>query len=77
MGTVFVEVAGSFNETGRATFSAEDGGHTMALHRAIAFLERKIPGAIIQDHALHDAGDHPMSAFGKLPDPRPEGLREP
>ena len=66
MGTVFVEVAGSFNDTTKKSFSAEEGGHAMALHRGIELLNSLLPGAIIQDHELDRARDRPPVAdFGK------------
>ncbi len=78
MGTVFVEVAGSFEQAGKLVVCAENGGHTLALQRAISFLQNKIPGAIRQDHALHDKGDRPpKSDFGEFPEHEPQGLREP
>jgi hypothetical protein len=44
----------------------------------IAFLINKLPGAIRQDHALHDQGNRPpASDFGKLAKVSPGGPQPP
>lgn len=65
---VNVRVAGSFSEKLDVSFSASEGGHAMALHRAISKLSELMPGAIQLDHSLQAEGQKPpRSDFGVLP----------
>lgn len=59
MGQVRVVIAGSFGGYHDNTFSAEDGGHALALTRAMRELVSMMPHAIRLDHELHASGDHP------------------
>ena len=68
MGMVSVEIGGSFKEAGRFSACAEEGGHALALQRAISFLNDRLPSAIRQDHRLHDEGTRPPgNDFGWQP----------
>jgi hypothetical protein len=76
MGMVSVTVRGSFPEHAQDTYSAEEGGHALALQRAIARLTGMLPKAIQLDHQLHGDGEQPPKApFGHAvqpPTPRSE-----
>jgi len=72
MGIVTVVIEGSFTRDVRDAFSAEDGGHAMAISRAIASLNEQMPAAIKRDHDLHERDNRPpKSGFGTLPDTDP------
>lgn len=43
MGIVRIQIAGSFGKSDTREFSAMEGGHAMALSRAIAFLSFEMP----------------------------------
>ena len=58
MGMIRIYTAGSF-PTENTEFCAEEGGHANAIQRAIAWLNNRLPDAIIQDHKLHDRGERP------------------
>ena len=65
MGQVSISINGSFGKVVNQSFSAEHGGHVMALNRAISILVAEIPGAVRLDHQLHSEGQHPSRAdFG-------------
>ena len=67
MGMLTIKIEGSFTEQVGAKFCAEEGGHALAIQRAISFLTDQLPSAIQLDHKLHDDGDRPpVSDFGKL-----------
>lgn len=68
MGAIIITIHGSFKET-TASYDAEDGGHAMAIQRAIQFLNSVLKDAIVKDHRLHDAGEQPSKAdFGRSQD---------
>jgi hypothetical protein len=68
MGMVNITIRGSFGKASDKTFSAMEGGHAMALTRAIAHLTDQLPHAIQLDHKLAKDGDKPpQSDFGQLP----------
>ena len=68
MGMVEVKLSGSFGNGG-VSFIAEQGGHAMAISRAISFLNGQLPDAIRLDHALHDKNERPpQSDFGWVPE---------
>lgn len=70
MGMVAIQIRGSFGNKPNVTFSAMEGGHALALTRAIEYLTSQLPAAIQADHRLHDGGDRPpKSDYGKLPVP--------
>ena len=74
MGRIVIRMEGSFTYGGEIQFSAEEGGHTLAIQRAIGWLIDRQQSAIIQDHRLHAAGTHPpLSGFGKLHAPLKKG----
>ena len=64
MGMVTIQIRGSFTKTPDAQFSATEGGHAMALTRAISYLTDQLGPAIQKDHALHDKSQHPDPDFG-------------
>ncbi len=67
MGQVRVTIAGSFTNCVEFEASAREGGHAMALCRAIKFLNAELPAAIRKDHALQRRNAVPdISDFGKL-----------
>ena len=67
MGLIRVSMEGTF-PTRKATFNGREGGHAMAISRAIEFLNSQLPWAIERDHCLHDKGDRPdKSPFGTVP----------
>lgn len=67
MGMVAVQVRGSFGSKPDATFSALEGGHALALTRAIQHLTALLPEAIQNDHNCHSKGIRPpTSDFGVL-----------
>ena len=69
MGMVNVQIRGSFGNKPDGQFSAMEGGHALALSRAINFLIAHMPDAIALDHELARAGDKPPhSDFGRLPE---------
>jgi len=66
MGTVRVVIDGSFDRRVDETFSATEGGHALALIRAIKALTDEMPAAIQKDHKLHANNDTPPgSPFGQ------------
>lgn len=67
MGMVNVVIRGSYGKAHDKTFSAMEGGHALALSRAITFLSQQMPLAIQLDHKLAADGDKPPQAdFGRL-----------
>jgi len=63
MGYLVVETGGSFPSR-RRQFSAQTSGHAHAVAEAIAYLaEEVLPGAIAQDHRLHEQGARPDQGF--------------
>lgn len=61
MGTIKIQVEGSFYHR-RKEFSAQQRGHAQAVAEAIQFLSTSVlPGAIEQDHVLHEGGHMPSS----------------
>lgn len=65
MGKITITVEGSFPDVGTSVNSALDGGHAVAVSRAISVLNNLLPGAIALDHQLHDNGDRPpIEDFG-------------
>lgn len=67
MGMIHLRLEGTF-PADAIELSAENGGHANAIARAIAWLNDRLPAAIILDHKLHDAGKRPYLAdFGKAP----------
>ena len=68
MGMVNISIQGSFGRPVSKSFSAMEGGHVMALARAIQALTSEIPHAIQLDHQLAQSGEKPPhSDFGQLP----------
>ena len=66
MGTIIIEIHGSFTPHNRRQFSALHGGHAEAVAEAIEWLAREIlPKAIEQDHQLQRSGANPRLGFGK------------
>ena len=66
MGMITIIVEGSFKKQRDRSFSAMHGGHAQAVAEAIEFLSSEmLPGAIEQDHALHEDGARPEVGFGK------------
>ena len=66
MGTIIIEVTGSFSPSRRGQFSALYGGHAEAVAEAIEWLAKEIlPKAIEQDHQLQKEGALPNEGFGK------------
>jgi hypothetical protein len=67
MGMLEVTFTGSFMDApDRQEFSAEEGGHAMAISRAMAYLSEQLPIAIALDHRLHSQEEYPRSGFGKV-----------
>lgn len=67
MGTITIKVEGSFpNSPFSAIFSGEDGGHQLALHRAVSWLQAQMPESIVLDHALHGKGQEPIAGYGRM-----------
>lgn len=67
MGSVTITTLGSFPVIRTLRYSAMEGGHAMALSRAIDHLTSMMPKAIQLDHRLHDEGTLPPDAdFGKI-----------
>jgi hypothetical protein len=64
MGMVRIEIVGSFGPKQDQNFTAEEGGHALAIARAIDFLSKQLPGAIRLDHKLHYQGEYPATPFG-------------
>lgn len=70
MGMITVEIRGSFGKATSKAFSAMEGGHAMAVTRAIEHLTNELPNAIRLDHKLAAEGEKPpTSDFGTLPAP--------
>lgn len=70
MGMVRVQIRGSFGNRPDAEYSAMEGGHAMAITRAISYLTSELPAAIKLDHQLAATGDKPpRAAFGELAPP--------
>lgn len=69
MGMVSISIRGSFGKrNGQKEFSAMEGGHALAITRAIAALTVELPHAIQLDHQLAGTGEKPpKSDFGVLP----------
>jgi len=67
---ITVTIQGSFGKHSTKTFSAMEGGHAMAISRAMAHLVDEMPHAIRLDHKLAAEGEKPpTSDFGTLPAP--------
>ena len=67
MGMIKIEMKGSFLEGGDFTVSAEEGGHALAIQRAMSWLNEKMGSAIRLDHSLQEAGTvPPVSPFGEI-----------
>jgi hypothetical protein len=65
---VAIQIRGSFGNKPDVTFSALEGGHALALTRAIQHLTSLLPDAIQNDHKCHSDGIHPPKCdFGVLP----------
>jgi hypothetical protein len=70
MGMVVVQIRGSFGNKPDASYSAMEGGHAMAITRAIGYLTSQLPSAIKLDHQLQTDNERPpKSDFGELPAP--------
>jgi hypothetical protein len=68
VGTITIQIRGSFGNKPDACFTALEGGHAFALTRAIQHLVSQMQTAIILDHALQTDGEKPpRSDFGMLP----------
>jgi hypothetical protein len=68
MGMVMIRIGGSFGNKPAVSFSAEEGGHALAIARGIEYLQAELETAIQLDHQLHDDGQRPpKSDFGKRP----------
>ena len=66
MGSITVEINGSFMERPTKTFTAMHGGHAQAVAETIEWLAKDIlPKAIQQDHMLQSLGDKPEIGFGQ------------
>ena len=71
MGTVNVEVLGSFTKKLIVQYSVEEGGHAFAITRAISDLTEILPAAIALDHKLAKDNIVPsQSPFGTSPEKR-------
>lgn len=68
MGTITVQFKGSFGDKPLNIFQAEEGGHALAISRAVEYLSSKMGEAIRLDHKLHDESKHPSPDFGEPPD---------
>lgn len=65
MGQITVKFEGSFGDH-EACYSAEEGGHSYAIARALGFLMIQLSKAIRLDHELHSEGTYPSrSDFGE------------
>ena len=68
MGMVNITIQGSFGRPVNKTFSAEEGGHALAITRAIQTLIEELPNAIRVDHRLARMNEvPPKSDFGEVP----------
>ncbi len=69
MGMINVSVRGSFgSDSYESQYSAEEGGHTLAVWRAVDDLLSILPHCIQKDHALAQEGEKPpRSDFGEVP----------
>jgi hypothetical protein len=68
MGTINIQIRGSFGTKPDTSFSAMEGGHTFAVTRAIQYLVSQLQPAIMLDHQLEREGEKPpKSDFGTLP----------
>ncbi len=66
MGTIIIQVYGSFKTHRHGQFSALHGGHAEAVAEAIEWLAKEIlPEAIEQDHQLQKEGALPKEGVGK------------
>ncbi|MCK5600712.1 hypothetical protein KAR91_02515 [Candidatus Pacearchaeota archaeon] len=65
MGRITIVVAGSFPRTGTVEVGAQDGGHALAIQKAIEHLNGLLPGCIQRDHELQSQGSEPSFGFGK------------
>jgi len=68
MGEITIKIVGSFTNKHESVTSANEGGHAMAINRAIMHLLAEMPAAIRKDHKLHDEGKHPDTDFGEWPE---------
>ena len=65
MGIISIDITGSFMDRPTKRFSAQHGGHALAVAEAIQWLaDDVLPKAIQQDHMLHSQGDRPEIGFG-------------
>ena len=77
MGMISIRIEGSFPENSTVTFDAEEGGHALAIQRAIRHLNNLLPKAIRLDHARHAQSEYPpKSGFGEFPAHEPQGLAD-
>ncbi len=66
MGRISIQMTGSFPERSKVV-SALEGGHTLAISRAIEFLLNQMQWAIQRDHELHERGEYPPNSnFGEV-----------
>ncbi len=64
MGSVRILMNGSFPTNDSVEFHAEQGGHAIAISRAIRWLNDQLSVSIELDHKLHEQGKLPRSGFG-------------
>jgi hypothetical protein len=68
LGTINIQIRGSFGAKPDTSFSAMEGGHAFAITRAIQYLLSQQQAAIMLDHQLHADGEKPpKSDFAMLP----------
>ena len=66
MGSITIDISGSFGRVPRKTVSAISGGHANAITEAVQFLLEQMPAAIKNDHECHRDGMQPGEGFGGL-----------
>lgn len=69
MGSITINIGGSFGRVPTKTVSAMSGGHAHAITEAVQFLLEQMPAAIKNDHECHRDGIQPSQGFaciGKL-----------
>lgn len=66
MGSITIDMAGSFGRVPRKTVSAMGGGHAHAITEAVQFLLEQMPAAIKNDHECHRDGMQPGEGFACL-----------
>jgi len=76
MGTITIQLAGSFGESRSKRFSAMEVGHAQAVADAIAYLaSEEMARAIVNDHACQRDGIEPSKGFGgRKPAPERDDL---